>query len=212
MFWASIEFFVVLDAAVQTQHITYHLVKVPVILMLQSSLLLWGYFYLFRQNGSQHLWKCLLKGMKEPSVSPWTTGSWQVLASASWISPIGLINVHRIAFNSSAVFSIFNAIEIIAFLRAQFPSACISSPMGFRISHVAFKEPSFFDNEVLESPNKTAVLCMSKRSLIEIGQRSSCGQQILGHPAADSRVKGCTAIQRGHVDFKKTGNFRKLIK
>ena len=55
-------------------------------------------------------------------------------------------------------------------------------------------------------PYKTAVLCMSKKSLMEIGQRSSCGPQILGHPAADGKVKGSTAIQRGHVDFEKTGN------
>ena len=47
---------------------------------------------------------------------------------------------------------------------------------------------------------------MSKKSLMEIGQRSSCGPQILGHPAADGKVKGSTAIQRGHVDFEKTGN------
>ena len=87
--------------------------------MLQSSLLLWGYFYLFRQNGSQHLWKCLLKGMKEPSVLPWTTGSWQVLASASWISPLGQPKYHAPNFdlNSLAAFSTFDAIEIIAFLR-----------------------------------------------------------------------------------------------
>ena len=60
----------VLDAVVQTQHITNHLVKVPVILMVQSSLLVFGYFHLFRQNGSQHWQKCLWKGMKAPSVSP----------------------------------------------------------------------------------------------------------------------------------------------
>ena len=43
---------------------------------------------------------------------------------------------------------------------------------------------------------------------MEIGQRSSCGPQILGHPATDGRVKGSTAIPRGHVDFAKTRNFR----
>ena len=43
---------------------------------------------------------------------------------------------------------------------------------------------------------------------MEIGQLSSCGPQILGHPATDGRVKGSTAIPRGHVDFEKTGNFR----
>ena len=50
----SKRFFVVHDAVVQTQHITNHLVKVPLILMVQSSFLVLGYFYLFRQNGSQH--------------------------------------------------------------------------------------------------------------------------------------------------------------
>ena len=129
-------------AAVQTQHTTNHLLKVPVILILQS-------------------------------------------------------------FNSSAAFSTFDAIEIIAFLRAPFPSACISSPVGFGISHVAFKEPSFFGNAVPESLYKTAVVCMSKRSLIEIGQRSSCGPQILGHPAAHGSVKGCTSIQKRTCRFQK---------
>ena len=38
----------------------------------------------------------------------------------------------------------FDAIEIIAYFREQFPSAGISSPMGFGISHVAFEEPSFW--------------------------------------------------------------------
>ena len=89
MFWASIQFFVVLDAAVQMQHITNHLVKVPVILIVHSSLLVFRYFHPFRQNGSQHWWKCSWKGMKESSVSPWTTGRLQVLTSVSWISPIG---------------------------------------------------------------------------------------------------------------------------
>ena len=58
MFLASIGFFVVLDAAVQTQHIKNHLVKIPV----KSSLVVYGYFHLFRHNGSQHWWKCLWKG------------------------------------------------------------------------------------------------------------------------------------------------------
>ena len=90
VFRASIQLFVVPDAAVQMQHITNHLVKVPFILNLQSTLLLWGYFHLFRQIGSQHLWKCLLKGMKEPSVSPWTTACWQrrVLDKSSWAAQI----------------------------------------------------------------------------------------------------------------------------
>ena len=107
----SKRFFVVHDAVVQTQHITNHLVKVPLILMVQSSFLVLGYFYLFRQNGSQHWWKCLWKGMKEPSASPWTTGSWQVLTSASSISPFGQPNQFIIStrqnfvFNSSAPFS-----------------------------------------------------------------------------------------------------------
>ena len=91
VFRASIQFFV-LDAASQTQHITNYLVKVSFILIVQSSLLVLGYFNLFRQNGSQHLWKCSWKGMTELSVSPWTTGSRQVLTSASWISPIGQPN------------------------------------------------------------------------------------------------------------------------
>ena len=42
-----------------------------------------------------------------------------------------------------------------------------------------------FGNAVPESLYKTAVLCMSKWSLVENGQRSSCGPQILSHPAAD---------------------------
>ena len=51
VFLASIRFFVILDAYVhwQTQPITNHLVKVPVILMLQSSLLVSGYF-IFTDN------------------------------------------------------------------------------------------------------------------------------------------------------------------
>ena len=50
---ANIQFFVVPDSAVPTQHKTNHPVKVPVILMVQSSLLLFGYFNLFRQNANQ---------------------------------------------------------------------------------------------------------------------------------------------------------------
>ena len=58
-------------------------------------------------------------------------GSGQVLTSASWISPIGLPN--RTYSNEpnlclqfiSIIFRIFNAIEIIAFFRAPFPSASI---------------------------------------------------------------------------------------
>ena len=45
---------IVLDAAVQTQHITNHIVKVPVILMVQSSLLVLKHFLVFGQNRSQH--------------------------------------------------------------------------------------------------------------------------------------------------------------
>ena len=45
----------ILDAAVQTQQITD---------CLQTSLLVFGYFHLFRQNGSQHWWKCFWKGIK----------------------------------------------------------------------------------------------------------------------------------------------------
>ena len=84
----SIQFFVVFDAAVQTQHVTNHIVKVRVILMVQSSILVfWHCLEWFPTVGQPwHWWNCLWKGMKEPSVSPWTTGSWQVLTSASWIS------------------------------------------------------------------------------------------------------------------------------
>ena len=128
VFRASIQFFVVLDAAVQTQHITNHLVKVPVILMLQSSLLLWGYFHLFRQNGSQHLGKCLLKGMKEPSVSPWTTGSWQVLASASWISPIGRATPCSLLASLQAVPSPSAAAASLTSRRPVPPSASLPAP------------------------------------------------------------------------------------
>ena len=66
-----------------------------------------------------------------------------------------------------------------------------------------------FGNAVPESLYKTAVLCMSKMSLMEIGQRSYCGPQTLGHPAADARVTGSAAIP---VDFPKARIFRKLIK
>ena len=167
MFLASIQFFVVLDSAVQTQHITnqLELVKVPVILMVQSlSFCVFGYFHLFRQNGSQHWWKCWWKGMKEPSLSPWT-GSWQVLESTSWISSIGQPSKLG-CFSTSTKFCLqfisivlhtFDAIEIIAFFRAPFRSASISSPIGFWISHVAFKEQGF-GKAVPESLYKTAVL------------------------------------------------------
>ena len=50
----SIQFFVILDTAFQTQHITSHLAKVPFILMVQSSVLVFGYFHLFRQNESEN--------------------------------------------------------------------------------------------------------------------------------------------------------------
>ena len=60
VFRASIQFFIVLDAAVQ--HITNHLVKVPVILMVQSSLLVFGSIDLFRQNGFLTLAKMLMEG------------------------------------------------------------------------------------------------------------------------------------------------------
>ena len=86
----SIQFFVIFDHAIQTQHIII-LWKFPSY-WLCSSLLVLGYFHLFKQNDSQNWWKCWWKGMKKPSVSPWTTGSWQVLTSASWISPIGQPN------------------------------------------------------------------------------------------------------------------------
>ena len=47
---------------------------------------------------------------------------------------------------------------------------------------------------------------------MEIGQRSSCGPQILGHAAADGRVKGSTAVPIGHENFarKKNGIFENL--
>ena len=51
-------------------------------------------FHVFGQNSSQHWWKCSWKGTKKLSVSPWTTGSWQVLTSTSWISPLGQPNQH----------------------------------------------------------------------------------------------------------------------
>ena len=44
---------------------------------------------------------------------------------------------------------------------------------------------------------------------------SSCGPQILGHPAADNRVRGTVAIRscggnsKRHVNFGKTGNFHR---
>ena len=49
------------------------------------------------------LGKCLWKGMKEPSVSPWTTSSWQVLTSAKsfWLFQ----RAQNFAFNSSAPLS-----------------------------------------------------------------------------------------------------------
>ena len=47
---------------------------------------------------------------------------------------------------------------------------------------------------------------------MEFWQRSSCGPQMLGHPAADGRVEGCTEIPRRQLDFAKIGNFRKIIK
>ena len=70
------------SAAFQKQQITNHAVKGPVILMVQSSLSLFGHFLVFGQNCSQHWWKCSWKGMKKPSVSPWTIGSRQVFLSA----------------------------------------------------------------------------------------------------------------------------------
>ena len=62
MFRASIQLFVILDAAVhwQNQHLTNFLMN----LMVQISLLGFWYFHLFTQNVSQHLWKCSWKGMK----------------------------------------------------------------------------------------------------------------------------------------------------
>ena len=49
-------------------------------------------------------------------------------------------------------------IEIIAFFRAPFPSAGISSPTGFGISHFAFEEPS-----AVPSPSATASSPTSRR-------------------------------------------------
>ena len=70
-----------------------------------------------------------------------------------------------------------------------------------------------FGNAVLKSLYQTAVLCISKRSLMDIGQSSSCGPQILVYPAEGGRVRGNAAISccrgnsRRHVDGKR-GIFR----
>ena len=97
--------------------------------------------------------KMLLEGNERTFGVPWTTVSWQslderVLDKSFWAlgSPINLdiSTSTKICLQFiSTILHTFNAIEIIAFFRAQFPSASISSPMGFRISHVAFNYPSF---------------------------------------------------------------------
>ena len=105
------------------------------------------------------------------------------------------------------------AIESFAFCRAPFPSVSISSPMGFRVSHFALTNPAF-GYAVPESLYQTALLRRSKRSLMAIGHRSSCGALILGHSTADGRAEWKVvlpfAVARGHVtvDFGKIGNFQ----
>ena len=121
--------------------------------MVQSSLLVFTgrYFHLFRQmvpntgeNAYGREWRNLLCHLEQQVADKsWLARPGEVLLG----SPINLVisTSTKFCFQFiSTVFHTFDAIEIIAFFRAQFPSACISSPMGFGISHVAFKEPSFW--------------------------------------------------------------------
>ena len=93
VFQASIPFFV-LEAAIHTQQTTNHLVKDPVIFKIEGTELpsCVSIFSSAQTKWFQQWWKCFWKEMNEPSVSPWTTGSWQILRRASWISPIGQPN------------------------------------------------------------------------------------------------------------------------
>ena len=149
----------VLDAAVQTQHITNHLVKVPV--TVQSSLLVFGFFHLFRQNGSQHWQKCLWKGMKAPSVSP--AGSWQISMSTSWISPIGQPN-YLSYFKLSSTYQHcsphFWCDRNNCILQSAISKCCHIFSNG--ISHVAFKEISFWQRGPGFSVQNSCVMHVKK--------------------------------------------------
>ena len=95
--------------------------------------------------------------------------------------------------------------KTLLFHRAKF----LSSIHHYHYPHLQcardLKNPPF-GNAVPESLYQTAVLCISKRSLMEIGQRSSCEPQNLGHPAADGRVISnaaiccCRGYSTRHVD------------
>ena len=97
---------VILDTAVQTQHLNNYIVKNPVTLMVQSFLVFW-HFLVLGQSSSQLLWKCWWKEKKEPSASPWTIGSWKVWIKSFWAAQLTLLFqlAQKFIFNSSASFS-----------------------------------------------------------------------------------------------------------
>ena len=116
----------------------------------------------------------------------------------------------------SIIIDTFDAIETFAFFKAPLPTAGISLPTCFEVSHVAFKEPSFWQRcPGISVPNSSV---LQKRSLMEIGQRSYCGPHILGNPAADGRVRGsaiircCRVNSTRHVGLGKTENFQNCWK
>ena len=149
MFRASIQFFVVLDAAVQMQHMSNHLVKVLVIYgtelpWLPSCVRIFSsvqtkWFPTLVKNAYGREWRNLLCHLEQQVADKsWRARPGKVLLS----SPINLVisRAQNCLQFISIVLHTFNAIEISAFFRAPFPSAGISSPMGFGISHVALND------------------------------------------------------------------------
>ena len=179
-----------LNTAASRQHITNHLVTVPVILMVQSSLLLFRLFLCSDKivlNSESTLVKMLMEGNEGTFYVKLNSRKWQVLTSASWIKPFWAAQL-TLLFQQAIFISItihpFDMIKIFAFFRVPFPSACISSLMSFGVSHVAFKEPSFWQSGPRVSAPSSSVM-HSQKVLDGDQARSSCGPQIFGHPAAD---------------------------